>query len=153
MSIQLIRASYEQMIKQLIYIDENRKDITDTLLANKLFLSKSGAHKYLKGYVHAVEAILADISVVEQICDFSGMRNGFLPFVIIDSDVTLTDKNSEAYCCHLTSNIYEQSSGSARMIYAFSESGLELLLKENDATCIMDIGKGYGEYTIHSVKV
>lgn len=124
----------------------------DMLLNKKLFFSKPGTQKYLKSYIHTVESILADIVIVDEIRDSSD-TNTMLPFIIIESDFTLVDKNNINYCCHITSDIYEEASGISKNIYAFSETGLELLMKEECSSCIVDLGNGFGEYMINSIKI
>jgi hypothetical protein len=152
MSIQLKKQSYEKLIRQLIFVEENRAEIISMLLNKKLFLSKTGIQKYLKGYIHAVESILADIVIVDEIQDFSN-ANTILPFIVIESNFTLADKNNINHYCHLASDIYEETAEIIQNIYTFSETGLELLMKEERSSCIIDLGNGLEEYTINSIRM
>ena len=151
MVIQLKKESYEKLVKQLIFIDENKDEIKEELLNKKIFLSKSVAQNFLKGYVNAIESIFANISVVDN--DLFLIDKNQMPFIIINSNFTLVDKNNLNYYCHLTTDIYEQASGIIINIYAFSELGIELLLKEKGTACNLNLGNEICEYRINSISM
>lgn len=151
MAIQLKKQAYEKIIRHLVFIEENKNDIMDTLLHNGTFSSKLTSHSFIKSYIKRIEAVLTNITLVEQEM-FSEDYNS-LPFIIIGSSFTLIDKSKTRHFCCLTSDIYGKTAGAVNNIYAFSESGVEILMKEKNASCILDLGGGFGEYVINSITV
>lgn len=144
MCVQLTRQSYEKLIKQLIFIDENQTEIG---AAAQEFV-QPGSRRFLKDYIRAVESILADIEIVEY-----NPGAASLPFVLIGSDFVLTGQDRTGHDCHITADLYEQPAAKTRNIYAFSEIGLELLMKTESESCVVNLGHGWGEYTVHSIRM
>lgn len=152
MAIELKKSAYEKLIKQLIFIEENKEDLEGLLINNGLFDSRSDIQKYFRYYMKKVESILTHAVTIDDCEDFSMNRN-ILPFIVLDSCFTLKDKNGKNYYCYLTSDIYEKAPGIFHNIYAFSESGLDLLMKEKTDLCFVDLGNGFKEYVINSIKM
>jgi hypothetical protein len=150
MGINLKRHSYEQLIRQLIFIDENKTDIINVLLNKKQFFSKSGVQKFLKDYVTAIESLLANINALN---DNNLDLNDCLPYIIIGSDFTLIDTFNIKRFCHLSSDLYRKDFGITKNIYAFSETGLELLMKKKDEKCFLDFGNGISEFRVNSISL
>lgn len=119
MVIELKKDDYEKLIGQLIFIEENKGDIEQLLISNKLFSSRTDIQKYLRYYTKKVESILPDVVIVNNAESFT-FHNNFLPFVVIGSCFTLKDKDGINHYCYLTPNLYENISGFFH-IYAFSE--------------------------------
>jgi hypothetical protein len=153
MAIELNKTAFEKLIGQLILIEENKSDIEHFLLQNKLFYSRPDIRKFFKMYMQKVESLLSDVVIINDCKDFSTLHGNRLPFLVIDSCFTLKDKCNNNHYCHLTGDIYVNASGIFKNIYAFSESGLELLMKEEKDLCSVDLGNGFGEYRINSIRM
>lgn len=142
------RSSYEKLIGETVYIEENMPSIQETLVKSKILTSKTDARLYFEKYIKKVEALFEDITVVDD-----NERLNRIPFVVLDSSFTLRDSNDRVYYCHL---IYDNTWGGNRHlheIYFLSETGMTLLLKEEGSTVTLNMGNGYLEHTISSIRI
>ena len=153
MIIELKKQPYEKLIQQLIFLEENSEDIKETLVSEKLFSSKSDVQKYLKGYINKIESVIGHVVIVNSADDFPAANKNSFPFIVIGSSFTLKDRNNNNYYCSLTSDLYENAAGISQSIYAFSAFGFNLLLKEKDEYCSVNLGGGFEEYLINSIRL
>lgn len=153
MIIELKKQPYEKLIKQLIFLEENSEDIKKALVSDKLFASKSDVQRFFKAYTSKIESIFAHVVIINDSDDFPAVHKKLFPFIVIDSSITLKDKNNNNYYCRLTCDIYENAAGIYHNIYAFSESGINLLLKEKGEMCSVNLGGGFEEYLINSIRL
>ncbi len=153
MAIELKKQSYEKLIKQLIFLEENSGDITEALLKDQLFASEIEIQKFLREYANKVESVIAHVVIVNGAGDLSVIHQNLFPFVVIDSCFTLKDRSNNNYYCRLTPIPHENAVGISHNIYAFSLSGLRLLLREKNDLCSVDLGGGYEEYLVNSIRL
>lgn len=151
--IELKKHSYESLIQQLIFLEENSRDIEQTLVNGNIFPSGQEVQRFLKKYAKKVESVFAHVQIVNGTDDFSSFNKNLFPFIVIGSCFTLRNSSNHNFYCRLTSDIYENASGISHNIYAFSRSGLSLLLKEKDEYCTVDLGGGMNEYVINSIRL
>ena len=144
----LQRSSYEKLIGQTVYIEENTASIQETLVRSKILNSKTDAKLYFEKYIKKVETLLENITVVDD-----NERQNRIPFVVLDSSFTLRDSNDRVYYCHL---IYDNTWGGNRnlhQIYFLSETGMALLLKAEGNSVSVNMGNGYNEHKISSIRI
>jgi transcription elongation GreA/GreB family factor len=144
----LQRSSYEKLIGQTVYIEENTPSIQETLVRSKILNSKTDAKLYFEKYIKKVETLFENITVVDD-----NERQNRIPFVVLDSSFTLRDSNDRVYYCHL---IYDNTWGGNRnlhQIYFLSETGMALLLKAEGNSVSVNMGNGYNEHKISSIRI
>jgi transcription elongation GreA/GreB family factor len=144
----LQRSSYEKLIGQTVYIEENTPSIQETLVRSKILNSKTDAKLYFEKYIKKVETLFENITVVDD-----NERQNRIPFVVLDSSFTLRDSNDRVYYCHL---IYDNTWGGNRnlhQIYFLSETGMALLLKAEGNSVSVNMGNGYSEHKISSIRI
>jgi transcription elongation GreA/GreB family factor len=144
----LQRSSYEKLIGQTVYIEENTPSIQETLDRSKILNSKTDAKLYFEKYIKKVETLFENITVVDD-----NERQNRIPFVVLDSSFTLRDSNDRVYYCHL---IYDNTWGGNRnlhQIYFLSETGMALLLKAEGNSVSVNMGNGYSEHKISSIRI
>ncbi len=145
----LQKSSYERLIGQTVYIEENLKSIQETLLSSKLITSRNVIDCYFKKYIRKVEALFETITVV----DDKETRLSSIPFIVLDSSFTLADSNNRVYYCHMTYDNTWDENRSIHQIHFLSETGLKLLLKEEGAKATVNMGSGYMEHKIRSIRI
>jgi len=144
----LQRSSYEKLIGQTVYIEENIPNIQDAIEKSKMLTSKTDAKLYFEKYIKKIEALFENITVVDD-----NERQNRIPFVVLDSSFTLRDSNDRVYYCHL---IYDNTWGGNRnlhQIYFLSETGMALLLKAEGNSVSVNMGNGYSEHKISSIRI
>ncbi len=145
----LQKASYERLIGQTVYIEENIKSIEETLLSSKLITSRDDFRYFFKRYIRKVEALFKSITVV----DDKEKRLNSIPFIVLDSSFTLTDAKNRVYYCHMTYDNTWDGNRRIHQIHFLSETGLMLLLREEGSKATVNLGSGYLEHRISSIRI
>lgn len=144
----LQKSSYEKLIGQTVYIEENMPSIQETLVESKILTSETDARLYFEKYIKKVEALFQNITIVDY-----HERINRIPFVVLESSFTLRDSNDRVYYCRL---IHDNTWGGNRHlheIYFLSEIGMTLLLKAEESTVTLNMGIGYLEHKISSIRI
>jgi hypothetical protein len=126
MKVVLSKTGYEQLIKQLIIVEENINDITNVIMQNGIFHTKSEGLQFFKKYIKKI---------------------------VLGCHFTLCDETEQRYYCHLCSDNTWDRKSPYIPIYYLSKSGINLLSKEIGQSVYVDIGNGMKEYTINSVMI
>lgn len=148
MSIVLQKTSYEKMIGQTVYIEENMPHIQETLVKSKMLNSKTDVQLYFEKYIKKVEALFEEIVAID---GFD--RSNRIPFIVLDSSFTLRDAKNRVYYCHLSYDNTWNGKENLRQIYFLSETGLILLSKEEGSLVNVNMGHGYIEHKISSIRI
>jgi hypothetical protein len=144
----LQRESYEKLIGQIVYIEENMQNFQDALIKSKLLATRTDARLYFENYIKKVEALFEDISIT-----MDRERQNRIPFIVLGSSFTLCDINNRVYYCHLAYDNLTGESRSLHQIYFLSEAGITLLSKSDGSTVTVNMGKGYLRHKISSVRI
>lgn len=121
----LQRSSYEKLIGQTVYIEENLSNIQESLVKNKILTSKESAEFFFSNYIKKVESLFEETTVVDE-----EDRLNRIPFVVLESSFTLSDIKNKVYYCHLTHDITWDRNRNLHQLYFLSEAGLTLLSKQ-----------------------
>jgi transcription elongation GreA/GreB family factor len=148
MNTTLQRLSYEKLIGQIVYIEENLSSILEDLIRSGILPSKTEAQIYFEKYIKKVEAMFEGITIV----DDKDCPNR-IPFVVLDSSFTLRDINNRVYYSHLTYENVWGGIGNLYQIYFLSEAGIALLLKAEGDSISVNMGSGYLEHKISSIRI
>lgn len=148
MRIILQRSSYEKLIGQTVYIEENMPGIQETLVRSKILTSKTDAKIYFEKYIKKLEALFEEITIVDD-----KDRSNRIPFVVLDSSFTLRDINNRVYYCVLTCDNTWRGNSNLHQIYFLSETGMTLLLKSEGDSVSVNMGNGYHEHKISSIRI
>ncbi|MDD5016517.1 MAG: hypothetical protein PHO15_00280 [Eubacteriales bacterium] len=153
MKILLHKSSYEKLIKQVLYIEENMDGLLDTCLRNEDFSSAEKARRFFMNYINRIESLFKELQVVDNMKTQIDSQVNLLPFIVVDSHFTLSDKENRRYFCHLSyDNIWDRKNPTVQLFF-LSETGLRLLSKEGGHTVYVDIGLGASKYTISSIRI
>jgi len=144
----LQKSSYEKLILQMVYIEENTEAIQEAIMESGLGTSKADIELYFEKYIKRIEALLKEIHIAGH-----GERLNRLPFVVLDSSFTLRDANNKVYYCHLSNDNNWEENRNLHQIYFLSETGLTLLLKKEGRSVHVDMGNGHMEHTISSIRI
>ncbi len=148
--IRLEQASYEKLIRQLIYIDENINEIAAQAEAARFFSTGKRAKWFFEEYIGRVESLFRETEIAEKGGEKDVYINS-LPFIVLDSIFTLIDAKKRIRLCHMTHDPLSESKKSAIEIYFLSEAGCALLMKRTGEKALMDIGKGFLKYKVNSI--
>lgn len=152
MSRNLDRASYENLIKQIVFIEENIEGICRAAAATGFFASAAAAEEFFNEYIGKVESLFKDIKIVEkEALRLSAGQDG-LPFIVLDSSFTLAGADTREYC-HLSPEVWRKGKGPVKHLYFLSDAGLKLLLKQQGESVETDIGEGIAEYRVGSISI
>lgn len=153
MKVILSKTGYEQLIKQLIIVEENINDITNVIIQNGIFHTKSEGLQFFKKYIRKVETLFEELEVVKDMDFRSRTKANLLPFIVLGCHFTLCDETERRYYCHVCSDNTWDRKSPYIPIYYLSKSGINLLSKETGESVYVDIGNGMKEYTINSIMI
>lgn len=153
MSLAMQREQYENLIKQIVYLEENISEISREAADAGYFASEAAAGEFFGEYVGKVESLFKDLKIVEKEAFRGDTKLNRLPFIVLDSSFTLTRGGSVRDFCHLSYEIYRDSKCPVKHIYFLSEAGIALLLRQSGERVQTDIGEGLCEYIVGSITI
>jgi hypothetical protein len=144
----LQKTSYEKLIRQMVYIEENMQEIQDAIIQSGIGTSAADVRLFFEKYIERTEALIRETAVTDR-----GERLNRIPFIVLDSSFTLRSADNRTFYCHLTSDNEWEGKKSLLKIYFLSETGLSLLLKKENGTVNVNLGSGYMDHGISSVRI
>jgi hypothetical protein len=148
MSTVIQRTSYEKLIGQTVYIEENMPAIQEAAFGSRLMTSRAAIRLYFEKYINKVEALFRDVTVVD---DSDGLNR--IPFIVLGSSFTLRDRDRRVYYCHLTHDNTWEDSRNLRQLYFLSETGFSLLMREEGAVAAVNMGSGRLEHQVGPISI
>lgn len=149
--IRIERPVYEDLIRQIVYTEENIDGIAQKAQGVKVFPTHKRARWYFEEYIKEVESLFKEAEVVATGVGGDISLNT-LPFIVLGSCFTLTDRRKRARLCRMTYDEMQGESGACN-VYFLSRAGRALLMKEDGRNVVADMGKGPAEFTIGSIKI
>lgn len=147
------RSAHEKLISQVLFIEENIDYMQDMGLENKAFSTKEDIRLFFNDYIKKTEMLFEEIYIDNSDHPKANEHLNHLPFIVLDSWFTLCDKDNRFTYGYLSRDNVWDGRKDIYQLYFLSEAGLALLLKEVGSIVHINIGKGYADYKITSVKM